>query len=56
VDGTTTFNTTAMLDDGAHGDGVAGDGFYGAILIARGDGIIVEFYVEVRDLEGNTRT
>ncbi len=56
VDGATSFSTSAMLDDGAHGDGVAGDGFYGAILAAQGDGTIVEFYVEVRDAEGNART
>ncbi len=56
VDGAATFSTTALLDDGAHADGMAGDGFHGAILPARGDGTIVEFYVEVRDPEGNTRT
>jgi CotH kinase protein/Lamin Tail Domain len=56
VDGNAAFSVTAMLDDGAHGDGVAGDGFHGAILPAQGDGVIVEFYVEVGDLEGNTRT
>jgi hypothetical protein len=56
LDGTTSFSTSPMLDDGAHGDGLAGDGFYGVTLIARGAGTIVEFYVEVRDLEGNLRT
>ena len=29
VDGSVDFNTPAMLDDGAHGDGRAGDGIYG---------------------------
>jgi len=56
VDGAASFSTSAMLDDGAHGDGLAGDGFYGAVMIAQGDGAIVEFYVEVTDAEGNART
>ena len=56
VDGTASFNATPMWDDGAHGDGMAGDGFYGAILPPRSHGVIVEFYLELRDAEGNTRT
>ncbi len=56
VDGTTAFETSEMFDDGAHGDGAAADGFFGAVLPARPDGTIVEFYVRARDLQGNTRT
>jgi hypothetical protein len=56
VDGTASFSTSVMLDDGAHADGAAGDGFYGAILPALAQGAIVDLYVEVRDYEGNVRT
>ena len=30
--GTGVFNTLTMFDDGAHGDGIAGDGEYGATI------------------------
>jgi len=45
-----------MYDDGSHGDGAAGDGVFGALIPAQADGQIVEFYVEVRDAQGNVRT
>ena len=45
-----------MLDDGAHADGLANDGFFGAVLPARPNNTVVEFYIEARDLEGNIRT
>ena len=51
-----TFATTAMLDDGAHGDGAPGDGLYGAILTPRADGAILEYYVEATDSGGRVRT
>ena len=48
-DGASGWNTAPMLDDGAHGDGVAGDKVYGARLPAEPDGSIVEFYVTATD-------
>jgi hypothetical protein len=39
------FTSVPMLDNGANGDGVAGDGVYGAILPPRPNGTIVEYYV-----------
>jgi len=56
LDGPASFSTVTMSDDGAHGDGLAGDGFYGATLPPQVNNSVVEFYIEVRDLEGNTRT
>ena len=56
VDGTSSFNTADMYDDGAHGDGEADDGVYGAELSALADLTIVEFYLEASDSSGNTRT
>ena len=37
---------TDMFDDGAHQDGAAGDGVYGASIQAWGAGVIVEYYIE----------
>src|SRR5690349_2441204 len=56
VDGAAGFGTAAMLDDGAHGDGLANDGIYGAILPPQPSGTVVEFFLQVRDLENNLRT
>ncbi len=55
VDGMTTFTAVPMLDDGAHGDGVARDGLYGAILPPHAEGTIIEFSLLARDAAGNTR-
>jgi hypothetical protein len=55
VDGSPGFDAQAMLDDGAHGDGVAGDGIFGAILPQRPDTTIVEFFIEARDAANNIR-
>lgn len=55
VDGTTNFNASQMLDDGSHGDGVAADGIFAAIVPAHAHGTIVEFYIDAEDLEGNRR-
>ncbi len=41
---------------GAHGDGRAGDGVYGAQIPPQADGAIVEFYVEAIDDGGRSRT
>src|SRR5204862_6967517 len=40
------FTSAPMFDDGAHGDGVAGDGIYGALIPPQPNGFVVEFYVE----------
>ncbi len=50
------FTTVEMFDDGTHGDGRAGDGVYGARIPPHADRSIVEFYVEVVDADGLTRT
>ena len=55
-DGEASFSLIAMADDGQSGDGKAGDGVYGAMLPARPDGTIVEFYIGASDAAGNTRT
>jgi len=56
VDGQPSFSATAMFDDGAHGDGHAGDGVYGAQLAAEPNGTIMEFYIQTTDAAANTRT
>ena len=44
-----TTNTVAMLDDGAHHDGAAGDGIYGAPIPAYPIGTRVRYYVHAVD-------
>jgi len=46
------YQQTAMYDDGAHGDGAAGDNIYGASIPAKADGTWVEYYVEAEDDAG----
>jgi hypothetical protein len=48
------FTGLTMFDDGAHNDGLANDGVYGATLPAQAAGTIIEFYV--RALDGQQRT
>jgi len=62
VDGEANFFTITMSDDGAHGDGKANDGVYGAVIPAADqlppgddDGTIVEFYVTASDGDGSQR-
>src|SRR6185503_5415883 len=55
VDGAASFTVAAMFDDGAHGDGLAGDGVFGVVLPAEPNGTIIEFYLTARDLENNLR-
>ena len=50
------FLAAAMLDDGAHGDGLAGDGVFGHMLSPMANGSIIEFYVLASDIGGNSRT
>ncbi|MCX5672247.1 MAG: lamin tail domain-containing protein, partial [Planctomycetota bacterium] len=52
----TAFNSAPMFDDGQHGDGLAGDGVYGAILSAMADKTIVDFYVQATDMGNRVRT
>ncbi len=56
VDGSPSFTLLAMADDGAHGDGLPGDGLYGAILPVQPNGTIVEYFLTAADASGNTRT
>lgn len=46
------FHTTAMYDDGAHGDGAANDGVYGATLPATPAGTRMDYYVEATTATG----
>lgn len=55
LDGAGEFVSTPMWDDGAHHDGAAGDGLYGARLEPLPDRTIVEFYVQAA-AAGLTRT
>jgi len=50
------YSMVAMFDDGAHGDGGADDGVYGAWVPSQRHGTIVEFYVEASDSGANSRT
>jgi hypothetical protein len=50
------FSSVAMLDDGAHGDGAAGDGIYGAILVPQPNLTVIEFYVAATNALGLGRT
>jgi hypothetical protein len=50
------FTATTMFDDGAHGDGLPGDGVYGAAIAPQADRTIVEFYVEAAGVTGRTNS
>lgn len=56
LDGAGSFTTATMFDDGTHGDGLAGDGIFGAVVPAQADKAVIEFYLTARDLENNART
>jgi len=65
LDGAAGFTTVSMLDDGQHGDGIAWDGLYGAIIPAQAtnpyvpeqaSAPVVEFYVSAADASGKTRS
>jgi hypothetical protein len=49
IDGVPSFTTATMFDDGAHGDAAAGDGFFGATILPKANGTIVEFYFTASD-------
>lgn len=46
------FQSTAMFDDGQHGDGAAGDGVFGALLPPQAPGTIADYYVETATSTG----
>jgi hypothetical protein len=48
-DPTIAYSSTAMLDDGAHGDGPAGDGVFGATLAGLPDGERLDFTIRADD-------
>ncbi|HYV30826.1 MAG TPA: lamin tail domain-containing protein, partial [Candidatus Binatia bacterium] len=50
------FTAQPMFDDGTHGDGLGGDGFYGAQLPPQPNNTVVEFYVQAVDADGRTNT
>ena len=50
------FTSLAMADDGAHGDGLAGDGVFGATIPAQASGTVMEFYVQASDATALSRT
>jgi hypothetical protein len=56
VDGAAAFTEILMVDDGAHGDGLAADGRFGAVIPAHASGTVVEFFLVARDDGGRTRT
>ncbi len=49
------FTSIPMVDDGSHGDGLAVDGIFGALLPAQPNGTVVEFYLQATDLDSNLR-
>ena len=49
IDGVASFSTAPMFDDGAHGDGLSGDGVFGAFLPAVANGARVEFFIGASD-------
>lgn len=51
-----SYQSITMLDDGLHGDGLAGDRRFGATLPAQNEGAIVRFYIRARDAESQLRT
>jgi hypothetical protein len=53
---TNPFASAPMYDDGQHGDGLAGDGVYGAVLAQQPDRTIIEFYVQATDNGNRVRT
>ena len=50
------YTSVPMFDDGAHGDGKAGDGVFGGQIPALPDRTVVEFFLEATDKSGASRT
>ena len=55
-EGSSTYTTLAMTDDGSGGDAIAGDHLYTAVIPAQSDGQYVQFYVTATDDESARRT
>lgn len=51
-----TFASVAMFDDGLHGDGLAGDRLFGAVLSPNTNGAVIDFYITATDAQGNSRS
>lgn len=49
VDPATTYATVTMVDNGAGGDAIAGDGIYSGTIPAQAAGTLVAFYVQAKD-------
>ncbi len=49
-----SMSTVELFDDGAHGDGEAGDGIFGGEISARSSGNRVVYFIETRDDLGAT--
>ena len=47
-----SYETIAMMDDGLHGDGEAGDGVYGASIPGSNNLTVIRFYIRAVDDEG----
>jgi hypothetical protein len=50
------YSDVTMLDDGAHGDGAAGDNVYGGSIPAQSDETVVTYYVSATDDASQTTT
>ncbi len=50
------FAPLPMFDDGAHGDGLADDRLFGAVLPSQTNGAVIEFYVSATDAQAYGRT
>ncbi len=50
------FNTIQMLDNGLLGDGIAGDGEFGAVIPAQANDAVIEFYTAAVDAGNKSRT
>ena len=51
-----SYTVVDMYDDGVHDDAQHGDGLFAAQIEALADGSVIEFFVEVADITGKTRT
>lgn len=50
------FTGVTMFDDSAHGDGLAGDHLFGAVLPPQPNGTIIEYYVSATDAQSHSRS
>jgi hypothetical protein len=52
---TNAFSSVPMVDDGAHNDGAANDGVFGAVISPQANNAVVEFYIQASDDQGAVR-